>query len=198
VETHKGHGGLWATSPRTCTSDRCEGWTGVGGRYPESVSVFIFDQHGVQELPAAHTIVRTGPFVSVHLEKREARGDPPVAMVHLADQTMVSLVRPQNELEQAGGLPRNAGRAPGVYVRLDGVTHAFPNARYGGVSFRVVDGRAFIEVFSSDHMFISNFLRDLDAADVPHELVLAVLRFAPGVIVGDGSKGLLRLVNGEA
>ncbi len=170
----------------------------VGGRYPETVSVFIFDRHGVQELPAAHTIVRTGPLVTAHIEKRKDRGDPPVATVHLADDMMVSLVRPEDQLRHdPQAWPRHAGQTPGVYLRLAGVTHAFPAAQYQGVRFRLVEDDAFIEVFSADFPFISNFLESLDRPDVPPELLLAVLRFAPGVIVGDGSKGGMRPVEDE-
>lgn len=112
-----------------------------------------------------------------------------MAIVHLAEDTMVSLVHPDTELRHdPQSYPRYAGQAPGVYVRLQGVTHAFPAARYQGVQFRLVEDDAFIEVFSADFPFISNFLESLDRPDVPPELLLAVLCFAPGVIVGDGSK----------
>ncbi|HET9849872.1 MAG TPA: hypothetical protein VFR68_15145 [Candidatus Dormibacteraeota bacterium] len=162
------------------------------------MSVFIFDRHGIQELPTANTIVRTGPLVRAHIEKRKDRGHPPVAIIHLADDTIVSLVQPENHLRHdPQSWPRHADQAPGVYVRLHGVTHAFPAATYGGVTYRLVDDDAFIEVFSADFPFISNFLESLDKQDVPAELLLAVLRFAPGVIVGDGSKGAMKAVEGD-
>jgi hypothetical protein len=90
------------------------------------VSVFIFDRHGVQELPSAHTIIRTGLLVKVLVEKREPHGEP-AAIVRLAKDTIVSLANPEKELSHdPQSYPRHAGRAPGVYVRLGGETHAFP------------------------------------------------------------------------
>ncbi len=160
------------------------------------MSVFIFDQHGAQELPMAHTLARSGPLVNIYTEKREPRGEA-AAIVHLADDTMVSLFRPAKGLEHdPQSWPRFAGRAPGVYLRLHGATHAFPAGTCPGVSYRLMEENAFVEVFTADRMFISNHL-DLDYEQTPNELLLATLRFAPGVIVGDGSRGALKPVGGD-
>lgn len=160
------------------------------------MSVFIFDRHGVQVLPSAQTIARTGPLIKVYVEKRDPRGEP-AAIVHLADDTMVSLVNPAGELEHdPQSWPRFAGRAPGVYVRISGVTYAFPAAIYRGVSFRLADDDAYVEVFTADRMFISNHL-DLDMDQNLGELLLATFPLAPGVIVGDGSKGAMKAVETE-
>ena len=159
--------------------------------------MFVFGRHGVQEFPAAHAIGRSGPLVRTYTEKRGARGEP-AAIIHLADDTMVSLVKPEPDLKyDPQAWPRIAGRAPGVYVRIDAATHAFPASLYHGVSFRLADDEAYVEVTTADRMFISNLL-DLDFDETPGEILLAVLRLAPGVIVGDGSKGTLRPVEGEA
>jgi hypothetical protein len=160
------------------------------------MSVFIFDRHGVQVLPSAHAIARTGPLIKVYVEKRDPRGEP-AAIVRLADDTMVSLVNPAAELEHdPQSWPRHAGRAPGVYVRIDGVMHAFPAAVYRGVSFRLADDDSYVEVFTSDRAFISNHL-DLDMDQNLGELLLAAFPLAPGVVVGDGSKGAIKPVGPE-
>jgi hypothetical protein len=161
------------------------------------MSVFIFDSHGDQELRTGQVIERNGAVVRVFIEKQEPRGEP-AAVVHLADDTMVTLIRPSAALEHdPQAWPRHAGRAPGVYVRTMGVTRIFSAADCRGVRYRLTDASAYVEVFTADRMFISNHL-DLDLEQLPGELLLAVARFAPGVVIGDGSKGALSVLAAEA